>query len=498
MSEEPTQFQPTYALDAADAERPLSWMNLRKLLVLLVFMAAVPLMVVELLSSQREQDVELRRARESIDALADAIAVSNARMVEGVDQFLQALAASPVIAGNDLQACARYLQRILTLQPAYLNFGVIGPDGRLLCEATGNPASFNLGDRGYFQRALEGGGLAVGDYQVGRVTGRPSIAFARPVVTENGVAKGVVYAALDLQALSDNLRAGRAMPGAAVLLVDASGIVLASSDGSGVQSGLPLADNVLRLAVARRQVGVVVEDEGTGPAVLRALRPVKAGVGRDLYVAVAVPAQTVIAPSLHRLHLRLAGILAIALGVAAAVWVGGYRLVLRPVEQLISGLRHVEAGNYVQALNRTPTPLRELDELQRSLGSLAMALEAQRFERDQALAALSEREARYRELFKANPQVMFVYEIRSLRFLAVNEAALAFYGYSREEMLDMALQDVEPPGIQTPPQPSPGRRCDRAEPRRRRARADIRTRTAISGWWSGSLRPRSLKAGRPN
>ena len=35
MSEEPTQFQPTYALDAADAERPLSWMNLRKLLVLM-------------------------------------------------------------------------------------------------------------------------------------------------------------------------------------------------------------------------------------------------------------------------------------------------------------------------------------------------------------------------------------------------------------------------------------------------------------------------------
>jgi PAS domain S-box-containing protein len=127
-----------------------------------------------------------------------------------------------------------------------------------------------------------------------------------------------------------------------------------------------------------------------------------------------------------------------------------------------------------------------------------MALDAQRFERDQALAALSEREARYRELFKANPQVMFVYEIRSLRFLAVNEAALAFYGYSREEMLDMALPDVEPPGIQAPPHPSPGRRCARGTPRRRRARADIRTRTAISGWWSGSLRPRSLKAGRPN
>jgi PAS domain S-box-containing protein len=246
------------------------------------------------------------------------------------------------------------------------------------------------------------------------------------------------------------------MPGAAVLLVDAGGIVLASSGGDVAHLGRPLADSALRQAVARRQVGVVVEEKGSGAAVLRAVRPVKAGVGRALYLAVAVPAETVIAPSLRRLHLRLAGILAIALGVAAAVWVGGYRLVVRPVERLITGLRHVEAGDYVQALNRTSSPLRELDELQRSLGSLAMALDAQRFERDQALAALSEREARYRELFKANPQVMFVYEIRSLRFLAVNEAALAFYGYSREEMLDMALQDVEPPGIQAPPQPSPG------------------------------------------
>jgi hypothetical protein len=165
-------------------------------------MAAVPLMVIELLSSQREQDVELRRARESIDALADAIAVSNARMVEGVDQFLLALAASPVIAGNDLQACARYLQRILTLQPTYLNFGVIAPDGRLLCEATGHPASFNLGDRGYFQRALEGGGLV--QSAITRSDASPGARRSRlrvPVMTENGVTKGVVYAALDLQAL---------------------------------------------------------------------------------------------------------------------------------------------------------------------------------------------------------------------------------------------------------------------------------------------------------
>jgi C4-dicarboxylate-specific signal transduction histidine kinase len=277
-------------------------------------------------------------------------------MVEGVDQFLQALAASPVIAGNDLQACARYLQRILALQPTYLNFGVIAPDGRLLCEATGHPASFNLGDRGYFQRALEGGGLVVGDYQVGRVTGRPSIAFARPVMTENGVAKGVVYAALDLQALSDNLRAGRAMPGAAVLLVDAGGIVLASSGGDVAHLGRPLADSACARPSRAARWAWWSKKRGAEPRCCAPCVQSRRALAELCIWRWRCQRRRSSRRACDRLHLRLAGILAIALGVAAAVWVGGYRLVVRPVERLITGLRHVEAGDYVQALNRTPRP----------------------------------------------------------------------------------------------------------------------------------------------
>ncbi len=59
--------------------------------------------------------------------------------------------------------------------------------------------------------------------------------------------------------------------------------------------------------------------------------------------------------------------------------------------------------------------------------------------------ALRESEARYRLLFEANPHPMWVYEIESLRFLAVNAAAIAHYGYTREEFLNMAIKDIRPP-----------------------------------------------------
>src|SRR5947209_4693046 len=62
-------------------------------------------------------------------------------------------------------------------------------------------------------------------------------------------------------------------------------------------------------------------------------------------------------------------------------------------------------------------------------------------ERDQRERMLKESEAQYRFLFAENPQPMWIFDLRSHRFLAVNQAALRHYGYTREEF--MALKPTE-------------------------------------------------------
>ncbi|MCL4177768.1 MAG: PAS domain S-box protein [Verrucomicrobia bacterium] len=59
-------------------------------------------------------------------------------------------------------------------------------------------------------------------------------------------------------------------------------------------------------------------------------------------------------------------------------------------------------------------------------------------------ATLRESEQRYRTLFEANPHCMWVYDLATLRFLAVNDTAAERYGYSREEFLGMTLKDIRP------------------------------------------------------
>ena len=55
---------------------------------------------------------------------------------------------------------------------------------------------------------------------------------------------------------------------------------------------------------------------------------------------------------------------------------------------------------------------------------------------------LGRSEAQYRLLFDENPNPMWVYAKDSLKFLAVNEAAVHRYGYSREEFLSITLNHL--------------------------------------------------------
>jgi diguanylate cyclase (GGDEF)-like protein/PAS domain S-box-containing protein len=60
---------------------------------------------------------------------------------------------------------------------------------------------------------------------------------------------------------------------------------------------------------------------------------------------------------------------------------------------------------------------------------------------------LKRREASFRLLFDSNPLPMWVYDRETLRFLAVNDAALSHYGYSREQFLAMSILDIRPPEL---------------------------------------------------
>lgn len=67
------------------------------------------------------------------------------------------------------------------------------------------------------------------------------------------------------------------------------------------------------------------------------------------------------------------------------------------------------------------------------------------FNRLQSAIVKKERhKAKYKNIFEYSPTPMWLYDINSLRFLDVNQAAIQHYGYSYEEFLNITIKDIRP------------------------------------------------------
>jgi two-component system, cell cycle sensor histidine kinase and response regulator CckA len=63
-------------------------------------------------------------------------------------------------------------------------------------------------------------------------------------------------------------------------------------------------------------------------------------------------------------------------------------------------------------------------------------------QRDETEKSIRQSEAQYRSLFNENPQPMWIFDLRSLRFLAVNKAAVRQYGFTTQQFMTMKVSEL--------------------------------------------------------
>lgn len=153
---------------------------------------------------------------------------------------------------------------------------------------------------------------------------------------------------------------------------------------------------------------------------------------------------------------------------AVAFWVPAYRLsaLVRLVTGVISWItvfylvRFLPLAFSLKSHTELENEIYQRKIAEEEIRQLNIALEQRVLERTEEL---SQSEQKYRHLFENNPMPMWIIDIDSFRFLAVNEVAVAHYGYSREEFLSMTAFDIRPPeevsrfkNAHHPPSVSPG------------------------------------------
>jgi PAS domain S-box-containing protein len=137
----------------------------------------------------------------------------------------------------------------------------------------------------------------------------------------------------------------------------------------------------------------------------------------------------------------------ISLGIAVAItWFYVGKGLLRRLGRLNQAILSLASGNLDVSV-----PHEGRDELTRIASAVEVfkssAIRARELEADKEkgrIEDLKQREASFRLLFESNPVQMWLFDQQSLSFLAVNDAAVKHYGYSREQFLAMTILDIRP------------------------------------------------------
>jgi PAS domain S-box-containing protein len=138
--------------------------------------------------------------------------------------------------------------------------------------------------------------------------------------------------------------------------------------------------------------------------------------------------------------------LAIILAGVGMMLVGSFvvfRRIAEPVRRLSLVMRRSTMGTAVDAIAETGAA--EVTALAEDFDDLMASVKRELAERltSEHKAMISERN--YRMLFESHPQPMWLYDVDTFAILKVNDAAIAEYGYSRDEFLSMTIKDIRPP-----------------------------------------------------
>jgi diguanylate cyclase (GGDEF)-like protein len=261
--------------------------------------------------------------RQGIDAQRETLISTRA--------FLQVAARAHATVATGRAACDRFLSDMAAQVSWIKTFSVASPDGHIVCSSAPQAIGLEISDRHYFQEAMRTGQYVLSDYAVGRLNATPMIVALFPQRGADGTVEAVLVGVLDSVWVGRLANATAGHANAALMMVNGTGAVLTHHPDPGDWTGREFKDHPLVRAMLARPEGTVSENGLDG---IRRVFGFVQLPGMETRLAIGLDEREILSrvdrEMLHA-YLQLALIAAV---LALAIWVGGYRLIVRPIRLL--------------------------------------------------------------------------------------------------------------------------------------------------------------------
>jgi diguanylate cyclase (GGDEF)-like protein/PAS domain S-box-containing protein len=368
---------------------PRSYTGIRGRLVLLILLGLFPVFVLVISGSLSDRKNAIAASYEDTKRLARVAAAKEGALIDGARQLAIALSVLPAVLHRNQETCISFVRNLLSAYPQFTNFGVTDVNGSVWCSNAPAAIRANLADRPYIRHVLEKKEPSLSGYQIGRLTGLPSIVYANPILDQHGASAGAAYAALRAEAFGVLGTDGDLPKDAVYLVLDHYGKVLQRLPEVPQAQGKDFSGLEL-FRVALRQSSGSLETSGVdGITRLYGFAWSGADLNRSVLVAVGIPKDLAVQTADRHMLVSVLTLLVVAVVTVVAGVIASQKLILEPIVQLVNATRRIAAHEPNVRTNMRQQ--NELGELGRAIDDMAQSLEAQQ-------TALEGREAHFRDL----------------------------------------------------------------------------------------------------
>lgn len=419
--------------------RYLSYLNFRWRLVLLVVVAVLPALILINLAGSEARQISTREAENNANNLLDYTIAEKEDVVEQAKRISNIIAQYDEVRSNPQSPeCGKLLSRLIRFSTRYANFGVIDMQGNIVCSAVPLEGPVNVADRSYFQRAIATKDFSIGDYQIGRITNKAVLVFARPVLDENDNIKSVIYISLDLSWLNEIFASASVQSGAILLMVDGNGTVLSRYPEPEKFVGKTFMDApIVKRILAEKQAGIYKEVAIDNIERLFAVKSLAVlDKNRYIFLAVGIPATSAFKEAEEILSRNILLLILTAIFSIFIAWFIGGNLIAKPIRMLIGAFRLIGQGKLDTRVKEIKYGA-EMSELIDNFNEMAMALE-------QRTEEASESEQRFNRLVNQSLEGVMVMSPDGI-IKSSNDAFLNITGFSKEELKEKRLMELVDP-----------------------------------------------------
>ena len=408
-----------------------SFSTLRFRLILLVFLAVIPALGLTLYSGLEERRHALFQALADALEMAKNASRTQERMIEGAHQILIALSQMPQVHQRDSTACSTIFNNLLKQSKGYTGLIATKPNGDVFASARPIMQPINLAYRAWFQRVLQTRDFVIGEYQIGRISGKAQLVLAYPVLDDSGQLKAILSPGLDLDWLRELMTKTNLPAGTSLCVVDRKGMILFRDPEPEKLVGKPMPEVFIVKTILAKGEGVVEAPGLDGVPRLFGFT----SFGHDsgaIYVSIGIPKKAAFAEANRNLVRNLTWLGLMGALALAAAWFAGDLFIMRPINRLLSVTKRLADGD-LTVHTGSPYAMGEIGQLAYSFDHMALSLEHREAGRKRAEEALLTEKQRFQTLSENAPFGMVMVD-KEGNFKYINAKFTELFGYNLQDV----------------------------------------------------------------